>query len=120
MNLKRLGQHDPIPPSSLATCLDFISVWGSNPNRAQLGRLCAASIGVSLDHKKILPKYKIQSADPLSYGHKIMDRLLDSGVTASEIFDHGVQCLVAMAEKLPTESEVEDTANFTQDQPLEK
>jgi hypothetical protein len=49
-----------------------------------------------------------------------MDRLLDSGVTASEIFDHGVQCLVAMAEKLPTESEVEDTANFTQDQPLEK
>lgn len=114
MNLKKLGSHETITPKSLATCLDFVSVWGANPNRAQLGRLCAAAVGVCVDHSAILPKYKVSSADPLAYGHTIMDRLLEAGVTPGEIYDHGSQLLLAMAQQLPTEDEVEDLANFTQ------
>ena len=112
MNLKILGVHEPVMPNSLATCLDFVSVWGSTLNRAQLGRLCAAAIGVCVDHAKVLPAYKINTADPLSYGHKIMERLLESGVSPGEIYEVGAGLLLEMAHKLPTEDEVETESNF--------
>lgn len=112
MNLKKLGAHDPVLPDSLATCLDFVSVWGATLNRAQLGRLCAAAIGVCVDHVAILPKYKISSADPLGYGHKIMERLLGAGVLPADIYEQGANLLLEMAQKLPTENEVEAESNF--------
>ena len=79
LDLGKLGKHEGKIPSSIATCLDFVSIWGSGPNRAQLGRLCAAAIAVSVDHKRILPAYPVLSGDPISYGHKILDRLFDAG-----------------------------------------
>ena len=41
-----------------------------------------------------------------------MEWLLDNGVPAATIYEKGRECLVLMSSSLPTETEVEDTANF--------
>ena len=68
-------------PNPLLFVLTFISIWGSEPNRAQLGRLCAAAIAVGVDHSKCLPAYPVASGDPIVFGFKCLDRLLDAGMT---------------------------------------
>lgn len=113
INLKKLGQHEIQVPSSLATCLDFVSIWGSEPNRAQLGRLCASAVAVAVDHSKVLPAYPVTSGDPVKFGHKVLDRLMDAGVTPGEVYEYGTQVLMEMMKAIPTEQEVEDQANFT-------
>jgi hypothetical protein len=113
LNLKKLGEHDIVPPTSFATCVDFVAIWGADPNRAQLGRLCAGAIAVCVDHAKVLPAYRVADGDPVAFGHKIMDRLFAAGVSLADIYDLGSQCLVAMASKIPKEEDIEDRANFT-------
>lgn len=114
LDLGKLGRHEIILPKSIATCLDFISIWGSDPNRAQLGRLCAAAIAVSTDHAKCLPAYPVLSGDPIGFGHKILDRLLDAGVTPGYIYEQGSNILIEMMQEIPKEKAVEEQANFTQ------
>lgn len=113
INLNKLGEHEIQVPSSLATCLDFISIWGSEPNRAQLGRLCASAVAVAVDHAKVLPAYKVSTGDPIQFGHKCMDRLLEAGVTPGQVYEYGTQVLTEMWKAIPTEQEVEDQANFS-------
>jgi hypothetical protein len=113
INLNKLGEHEIQVPSSLATCLDFISIWGSEPNRAQLGRLCASAIAVGIDHSKVLPSYPVTTGDPVKFGHKIMDRLLESGVTPGQVYEYGTMVLMEMMKAIPSEQEVEDQANFS-------
>jgi hypothetical protein len=115
LDLKKLGKHEGKIPSSIATCLDFVSIWGANPNRAQLGRLCAAAIAVSVDHKRVLPAYPITSGDPIAFGYKILDRLLDAGVTPAKVYEMGSEVLLEMMRVIPSEQEVEERANFTQE-----
>ena len=114
LQLGKLGEHESKVPSSIATCLDFVSIWGSEPNRAQLGRLCAAAIAVSVDHKRILPAYPLGSGDPIAFGYKILDRLLDAGVSPAKIYEMGSAVLLEMMRLIPSESEVEERANFSQ------
>lgn len=114
LDLKKLGKHEGKIPSSIATCLDFVSIWGSDPNRAQLGRLCAAAIAVSVDHARILPAYPVASGDPIAYGYKILERLLENGVTPARVYEMGSSLLVEMIKVIPSEKEVEDKANFLQ------
>jgi hypothetical protein len=113
LELKKLGKVEARLPDSLATCLDFVSIWGSDPSRAQLGRLCAATIGVCSDHAKVLPAYPVATGDPIAYGHKIMDRLLDAGVVPAYVYTMGSELLIKMIEELPKEEEVEDKTNFS-------
>lgn len=113
VNLKKLGEHDIQIPNSIAVCLDFVAIWGSEPNRAQLGRLCAAAIAVAVDHAKCLPAYPIHSGDPIQFGFKILERLLDAGMTPGSIYEQGTTILVEMMKSIPTEQDVEDTANFS-------
>ena len=113
LELKKLGTIEARLPKSLATCLDFVSIWGSDPSRAQLGRLCAATIGVCTDHAKILPAYPIATGDPIAYGHKIMDRLLGAGIAPAYIYTAGSDLLIQMIDELPKEEEVEQKANFS-------
>tara|TARA_B100000900_G_scaffold394867_1_gene392711 strand:+ start:8152 stop:8517 length:366 start_codon:yes stop_codon:yes gene_type:complete len=115
LDLKKLGQHEGRLPSSIATCLDFVSIWGAHPNRAQLGRICAAAIAVSIDHKRVLPAYPVTSGDPIAFGYKILDRLLDAGVTPAKIYEMGSEVLLEMMRVIPSEQEVEEKANFTQE-----
>jgi len=112
--LGKIGTHEGKIPSSIATCLDFVAIWGSDPNRAQLGRLCAAAIAVSVDHKRVLPAYNLNSGDPIAYGHKILDRLLEAGVTPAQVYKMGSLVLAEMIKIIPKEAEVEERANFTQ------
>jgi hypothetical protein len=114
LDLGKLGKHEGKIPSSIATCLDFVSIWGSDPNRAQLGRLCAAAIAVSVDHKRILPAYPVSSGDPIAYGYKILDRLMDNGVTPARVYEMGSSLLIEMMKVIPSEKEVEEKANFLQ------
>lgn len=113
INLKKLGEHEIQVPSSLATCLDFVSVWGSNPNKAQLGRICASAIAVGVDHAKVLPAYPVTTGDPVRFGHKVLDRLLEAGMTPGNVYESGTLVLVEMLKLIPTEQEVEDQANFS-------
>lgn len=113
INLKKLGEHEIQVPSSLATCLDFVSVWGGNPNKAQLGRICASAIAVAVDHAQVLPAYPVTTGDPVKFGHKVMDRLLESGVTPAKVYEYGTQVLMEMMRVIPTEQEVEDQADFS-------
>ena len=113
LDLKKLGVHVAHMPKSIATCLDFVSIWGAEPNRAQLGRLCAAAIAVSVDHARVLPAYPVTSGDPIAFGHKCLDRLLDAGVAAGAIYEMGSNLLIKMIDEIPTEEAVEDQANFT-------
>jgi len=114
LDLGKLGKHEGKIPSSIATCLDFVSIWGSSPNRAQLGRICAAAIAVSVDYKRVLPAYPVTSGDPISYGHKILDRLFDAGVTPARVYEMGSSLLIEMMKVIPSEKEVEEKANFLQ------
>ena len=113
VNLNKIGEHEVAMPKSIAVCLDFVSIWGAEPNRAQLGRLCAAAIAVGVDHAKVLPAYPVTTGDPIKFGHKILDRLLDAGMTPGAIYEQGSNILVEMMKQIPTEQEVEDTANFS-------
>lgn len=113
VDLKKLGQHEIVLPKSMAVCLDFISIWGAEPNRAQLGRLCAAAIAVGVDHAKILPAYPVASGDPIVFGFKVLDRLLEAGMSPGSIYEHGSAVLVEMMKNIPTEKDIEDQANFS-------
>ena len=100
------------PPKSIATCLEFITLW-SNEDPVKLLRLCAGAIGVALDSEAIYPAYKPLKHDPLSYGRIMLERLLDDGVQATHIYSGGSASLVEFAKQLPSEQGVEEKANFT-------
>lgn len=111
INLKSYGECTASAPASLATCLDFVSIWGADPNRAQLGRLCAGAI-VCCSNTTSLPSYPMTEGDPIAWGGKMLDRLLALGISISQIYEDGAQCLLLMAQALPSEDEVEAKADF--------
>ena len=113
INLKKLGEHEIILPKSVAISLDFVSIWGSDLNRAQLGRLCAGAIAVAVDHAKCLPAYPIHTGDPIKFGFKVMERLLEAGCTPADIYDIGTQILLEMVKIIPSEEQVENQTNFS-------
>ena len=99
-------------PSSLATCLEFVTLWSSDDS-VELLRLCSGAIGVALDNHAIFPRYQPFKNSPLPYGRKMLERLLEEGVTATQIYQAGSTCLVSFAKQIPSEKGVEDKANFT-------
>jgi hypothetical protein len=113
ISIRRWGGEINLTAPSLATSFEFVSLWTSESDNAQLARLCAGALGVCLDHTRKLPKYRPGKSSPLEYGHTCLDRFLSEGITASVIYEEGVKALGFMASKIPTESEVEEKANFT-------
>ena len=113
INIKKLGGEIEITSPSLATCFEFVSLWTAEADNAMLARLCAGSIGVCIDHTARLPKYRPVKHRATDYGHNCLDRLLGQGVTASVIYEEGVKCLSYMSQKIPTENEVDERANFS-------
>jgi hypothetical protein len=105
--------HTLTPPKSMATCLDFVSIWSSDINRAKFTRLCAAAIAVCAPNGIGLPSYDISQSDPVSFGHGATDALLNGGCTISNIYTIGGQLLADMAKTLPNDDEVEQAENFT-------
>ena len=113
ITITKLGGEREIKSPSLATCFEFVSIWSTNTDMSMTARLCAGSLGVCLDHFAMLPKYKPSVHKPSDYGHLILDRLLEKGITPSDIFQQGSICLAFMASKIPTQEAVEEKINFT-------
>lgn len=109
--LGKLGEVEAKIPESLATCMDFSMIWGSDLDRSQQSRLCASAISLCTNHKK-LPFYNEMGGEPLKAGHKILDRLLEHKVPPQEIFRIGGDLLVAMSKRLDFTEEVDQTENF--------
>ena len=116
INIKKLGGEIDLSSPNLATCFEFVSLWSAETDNAMLARLCAGSIGVCIDHTARLPKYRPVKHRASDYGHNCLDRLLEQGVTASVIYEEGVKCLSFMSQRIPTETEVDERANFSSTQ----
>ena len=101
------------PPKSLATSMDFVSVWSSDIPRSHFSRLCAGAISVSSPKGSGLPRYDISQGDPIAFGYGSLNALLSSGVTPSRIYTVGSQLLAFMAKSIPTEEEIEEATNFS-------
>lgn len=99
--------------TDIATCLEFTLVWGDvSEDPAALVRMCAAGIGVFLDSESMLPKYRPDNTKILSYGRKVLERLLEKQVPVQDIYDSGSAILIAMSNKIPSMKAVEDKQDF--------
>ena len=98
-------------PRSLGICMQFVALWAGNLDRAELVQLCAGAMGVCCDIDNI-PHYRPSQGKPLDYGFAVLEYLLTNGIGASHIYEKGKECLLLMSSALPSEQEVEDTANF--------
>lgn len=98
-------------PRSLGVCMQFVALWAGSLDRAELVQLCAGAIGVCSNITGI-PHYRPSQGKPLDYGFACMEYLLEQGITATHIYEKGRECLVLMSSSLPSDEEVEDTANF--------
>lgn len=114
MKIKCLGKpRQATIPQSLATCLEVTLVWGAcSDDTPSLLRLCSAAIGICTDSLAILPSYKPDKDKILSYGYKVLEKLLELGVDASLIFEDGTKLLTEMAKKLPQKKQVEESKDF--------
>lgn len=111
----KLGKFEKQIPivADLATCLEFSLVWGDvSEDPAGLIRMCAAAIGVCLDSESMLPKYRPERTTILTYGRKVLERLLEKNVPVQDIYHTGSQVLVAMSEKVPSMQDVEEKKDF--------
>lgn len=114
ISIKKLGGNLETRSPDLATCFEFVSLWSTSSNdTAELGRICAGAIGVSIDHLAKLPKYRPQKHKPSSYGHIVLNRMLELGITPSAIYQEGIKCLTIMTSKIPTSKEVDEKVNFS-------
>lgn len=90
---------------------DLISSWSSSSNRAHLGRLSAAAVGVCCVDRDF-PVYDTNAALPLAYGGVMMDHLMDRGISPNEVIEIGAVLLNDIAEFLITKKEVQKVENF--------
>lgn len=118
LKLGKLGTADAEIPKSMALCSDFVNIWVSQPNAAQIYRLHAAAMGACAKYK--LPAYPVQKGDPVGYGFVILDRLLEAGVSPESIYEQGGKLLEGMLKKVSfnytkegEESEVKQQEDFS-------
>jgi len=110
--LHPFGELSVVKPN-LAAALDIVATWGDNPSRAQIGRLCAAAMGICCPSVH-LPGYSMIDCHPIAYGGRCLERLLNKGVAASDIYSFGAEIINFMAEQLPLEKEVQAAEDFTE------
>lgn len=113
ITIPKLGQIEIDPPESLAVCFEFAALWSSDLDQSQQARLCAGALGVVLDKTARYPKFRPLSDTPMSYGHKVLERLIRDGATPQTIYQEGTKVLITMAGCIPTNEEIEEKVNFT-------
>lgn len=97
----------------IATALEFVLCWGeSSDDTVQLLRINAAAIGVALDSFGILPQFKPEKDKIFVYGRRILERLLEKGVTTQEIYESGSVVLSEMLNHIPKQEKVEEKEDF--------
>ena len=92
MNITLNDEQLSCSQPSLAAALDVVSIWGINPSRAHVGRLCAAAIGLCCQEAR-LPRYSMIDAAPIPYGGRVLEKLLDRGIHAEEIYTQGLELI---------------------------
>ena len=101
------------PDISIATCLEFVLVWGeSSEDSASLLRVHAAALGVALEPFAMLPRYKPESDKIKSYGYKVLERLVSKNVSSGDIFSSGGEVLKYMMTRIPDQKKVEEKEDF--------
>ena len=113
VKLGKLGEVEFIQPRSLAIGFEIVTLWAGHKDQATLSRICAAAIGVCVDHEGKLPAYNPNREKIIDYGFRILDRLLEAGVNGVQIFEQGTVCLTLLAQNLPSEEDVNQAVNFT-------
>jgi len=113
IDLKKYGKFEMKTPGSVATCLDYVMIWGGDPNRAQLCRLYASAIALCTGCLS-LPKYNVSTGDPIAHGHVCLDRLVsEAKLNIGEIAEAGLICLGAMMQATAVFNEVTEKENFS-------
>lgn len=92
---------------------DLISTWSSQPSRAHMGRLCAASIGICLQPMGA-PRYDTDQARPIAFGGVMVDFLIGRGVSPSKMMEVGLAILSSLAPTLLQEEALKKKSPTTE------
>ena len=98
-------------PTSFCAVWDVFYMISTNPNRAIMGRLFAAMIGLTIQ-KANNPKYSLADADPIQYGGTMQEWLHNLGVGPIEVLSLGSSVFEMLSEHIATTKEVEQAENF--------
>jgi hypothetical protein len=106
-------------PQSMSTVWDVFYMISTNPNRAQLGRLFAGLVGVTIQNQPSCPKYSLSDCDLMAYGGRVQEWLSSQKVNPIEVLTIGTELFQMMTEHISTDKEVEAAENFTSPPPAE-
>jgi hypothetical protein len=106
-------------PKSMSTVWDVFYMISTNPNRAQLGRLFAGLVGVTIQNHPSCPKYSLSDCDLMAYGGRVQEWLASQKVNPIQVLQVGTELFQMMTEHIATDSEVEAAENFTSHPPAE-
>jgi len=98
-------------PSSFCAVWDVFYLISTNPNRAVMGRLFAAIIGLTIQGARC-PKYSLADADPIQYGGKMQEWLHAQGVGPVDVLSVGSAVFSYLSEHIATTKEVKEAENF--------
>jgi hypothetical protein len=116
LQLGALGACSPSPCSSLAIIFELVTAWSEQPNKTELGYLCAAAISCSIDKRQLgsnAPAYNPTKSDIKGFGRDCVEYLLKQGVPIPDIYAGGSYLLSQMISQLPSSQGVEEAANFS-------
>ena len=98
-------------PTSFCSVWDVFYMISTSPNRAQMGRLFAAMIGLCIK-KSTCPRYSLADADPIQYGGAVQEWLQKEEVSPMETLSIGSSLFSFLSEHIATKTEVENAENF--------
>lgn len=104
-------------PKSMSTVWDVFYMISTNPNRAQLGRLFAALIGVMVTNKQNIPKYNISDCDLLNYGAVVQEWLAEKKISPITVLNIGTELFEFLSSKIATQEDVQSAENFSTQDP---
>lgn len=98
-------------PNSFCAVWDVFYMISTNPNRAQMGRLFAAMIGICIK-KSTCPKYSLSDADPIQYGGVVQEWLQNQKVSPMATLEIGTALFNMLSDHISTTDEVAEAENF--------
>ena len=100
-------------PKSMSTMWDVFYMISTNPNRAQLGRLFAALVGICIQNYPSCPKYSLSDCDLMAYGGKMQEWLSSQDIGPVSVLNIGTDLFNELSKHIATEKQVKEAENFT-------
>lgn len=126
ITLEPLGDITLVPPTSYAAVYDIMTVWGTieyrtvrgdEPDGVKMGRLLWAGIGLCWPGRgggePCPPKYKVETADPVSYGAEVMEWLVSRQVHLAGPYPRIQEILACVFDFVPSAGAVEEQKDFS-------